>query len=94
MIVVHALDGTEVDVNEAAVTLVAGPYPHDLGPHTYVARRRPRGPGDGRGSRSTGRPPGRRSTIGEAHPPGLDAGLGQGTGRYRDPPAARDGVAR
>jgi hypothetical protein len=36
MIVVHALDGTEVDVNEAAVTLVAGPYPHDLGPHTYV----------------------------------------------------------
>jgi len=36
MIVVHALDGTEVDVNGAAVTLVAGPYPHDLGPHTYV----------------------------------------------------------
>jgi hypothetical protein len=36
MIVVHALDGTQVDVNEAAVTLVAGPYPHDLGPHTYV----------------------------------------------------------
>jgi hypothetical protein len=36
MIVVHALDGTEVDVNEAAVTLVAGAYPHDLGPHTYV----------------------------------------------------------
>ena len=36
MIIVHALDGTEVDVNEAAVTLVAGPYPHDLGPHTYV----------------------------------------------------------
>jgi hypothetical protein len=36
MIVLHALDGTEVNVNEAAVTLVAGPYPHDLGPHTYV----------------------------------------------------------
>jgi len=36
MIVLHALDGNEVDVNEAAVTLVAGPYPHDLGPHTYV----------------------------------------------------------
>jgi len=36
MIVVHALDGTEVAVNESAVTLVAGPYPHDLGPHTYV----------------------------------------------------------
>jgi hypothetical protein len=31
MIAVRALDGTEVDVNEEAVTLVAGPYPHDLG---------------------------------------------------------------
>ena len=36
MITVRALDGTEVDVNEEAVTVVAGPYPHDLGPHTYV----------------------------------------------------------
>ena len=36
MIVVHALDGTEVQVNENAVTLVSGPYPHDVGPHTYV----------------------------------------------------------
>jgi hypothetical protein len=36
MIAIHALDGTEVAVNENAVTLVAGPYPHDLGPHTYV----------------------------------------------------------
>ena len=36
MIAVRALDGTEVAVNEDVVTLVAGPYPHDLGPHTYV----------------------------------------------------------
>ena len=36
MIAIRALDGTEVAVKEDAVTLVAGPYPHDLGPHTYV----------------------------------------------------------
>jgi hypothetical protein len=36
MIAIRALDGTEIAVNENAVTLVAGPYPHDLGPHTYV----------------------------------------------------------
>jgi hypothetical protein len=36
MIAIRALDGTEVVVNENAVTLVLGPYPHDLGPHTYV----------------------------------------------------------
>ena len=36
MIAIRALDGTEVAVNENAVTLIAGPYPHDLGPHTYV----------------------------------------------------------
>ena len=36
MIAIRALDGTEVVVNENAVTLVVGPYPHDLGPHTYV----------------------------------------------------------
>lgn len=36
MVVIRALDGSEVAVNEDAVTLVAGPYPHDVGPHTYV----------------------------------------------------------
>jgi hypothetical protein len=36
MIAIRALDGTEVVVNENAVTLIVGPYPHDLGPHTYV----------------------------------------------------------
>jgi hypothetical protein len=36
MVVIRALDGSEVEVNGDAVTLVAGPYPHDIGPHTYV----------------------------------------------------------
>jgi hypothetical protein len=36
MIAIRALDGTEVALNEESITLVAGPYPHDLGPHTYV----------------------------------------------------------
>jgi hypothetical protein len=31
MIVIRALDGTAVDVDENAVTLVSGPYPHDVG---------------------------------------------------------------
>jgi hypothetical protein len=30
------LDGTDVDVDESAITRIAGPYPHDVGPHTYV----------------------------------------------------------
>ena len=34
--ILRALDGTEVDIDDGAVTLVAGPYPHDPGPHTYV----------------------------------------------------------
>ena len=36
MIVIRALDGTAVDVDEDTVTLVSGPYPHDVGAHTYV----------------------------------------------------------
>src|SRR5260370_23153146 len=36
MIAIRALDGTQVVVNENAVTVVVGPYPHDLGRHTYV----------------------------------------------------------
>jgi hypothetical protein len=36
MIVVHALDGTEGQINENAVTPIAGPNLHDLGPHTYM----------------------------------------------------------
>jgi hypothetical protein len=36
MIVVRALDGTDVSVDENAITLIAGPYPHDVGPHTYI----------------------------------------------------------
>jgi hypothetical protein len=37
MIVLRALDGTDVSVGENAITLIAGPYPHDLGSHTYVS---------------------------------------------------------
>jgi hypothetical protein len=36
MIVIRALNGTEIEVNHDAITLIAGPYPHDVGPHTYV----------------------------------------------------------
>jgi len=36
MIVIRALDGIAVDVDEDTVTLVSGPYPHDVGAHTYV----------------------------------------------------------
>jgi hypothetical protein len=36
MIALRALDGTDVSVDENAITLIAGPYPHDVGPHTYV----------------------------------------------------------
>ncbi|MBV8089534.1 MAG: hypothetical protein JO139_08140 [Alphaproteobacteria bacterium] len=36
MIAIRALDGSVVDVDENAVTLVSGPYPHDVGRHTYV----------------------------------------------------------
>ena len=36
MIVIRALDETAMEVDENAVTLVSGPYPHDVGPHTYV----------------------------------------------------------
>jgi hypothetical protein len=36
MIAIRALDGTVVDVDENAITLVSGPYPHDVGRHTYI----------------------------------------------------------
>lgn len=36
MIVLRALDGSDVSVDENAITLIAGPYPHDVGPHTYI----------------------------------------------------------
>ena len=36
MIAIRALNGTEIEVNQDAITLIAGPYPHDVGPHTYV----------------------------------------------------------
>jgi hypothetical protein len=36
LIIIRAINGTEVAIDENAVTLVCGPYPHDVGPHTYV----------------------------------------------------------
>jgi hypothetical protein len=36
MIVIKTADGQDIDGDENAVSLIAGPYPHDAGPHTYV----------------------------------------------------------
>jgi hypothetical protein len=36
MIIIKTLDGQDIDGDENAVELIAGPYPHDAGPHTYV----------------------------------------------------------
>jgi hypothetical protein len=36
MIVIKTTDGQDIDGDENAVSLIAGPYPHDAGPHTYV----------------------------------------------------------
>ena len=36
MILIRALNGSEIAVDENAIILVSGPYPHDVGPHTYV----------------------------------------------------------
>ena len=36
MIVIKATDGQDIDGDENAVELIAGPYPRDVGPHTYV----------------------------------------------------------
>ena len=49
MIAIRALDGTAVDVDENAVTLVSGPYPHDVGPSPRSRAPLPterQGPGD------------------------------------------------
>jgi hypothetical protein len=36
MIVIKTIDGQNIDGDESAVVVIAGPYPHDVGPHTYV----------------------------------------------------------
>jgi hypothetical protein len=42
MIVIKTMDGHEMDRDENAVDLIAGPYPHDVGPTlTSTASRRP-----------------------------------------------------
>ncbi len=35
-LVITPLTGQDVDVSEDAIALIAGPYPGDVGPHTYV----------------------------------------------------------
>jgi len=42
MIVIRTMDGREIDGDENAVELIAGPYPHDVDPAlTSTASRRP-----------------------------------------------------
>jgi hypothetical protein len=34
MVAITTLSGQEVDIADETIALVAGPYPHDVGPHT------------------------------------------------------------
>jgi hypothetical protein len=36
MVVVRTLDGQDINLNEKTIALISGPYPHDVGPHTYI----------------------------------------------------------
>jgi len=36
MVAITTLSGQQVDVADDTIALIAGPYPHDVGPHTYV----------------------------------------------------------
>jgi hypothetical protein len=36
LILIHLIDGIQVEIDENAITLVYGPYPHDVGPLTYI----------------------------------------------------------
>jgi hypothetical protein len=36
MITIKTRDGQDVNLNESAIVLIAGSYPHDVGPHTYI----------------------------------------------------------
>ena len=94
MIVIRALDGIAVDVDENAVTLVSGPYPHDVGPHTYVH-------GVDRGVLVTAEGAaalavrlGVNPPLAKLTPPEPDAGLDQGICRHHAPRAAADRTAR
>ena len=94
MIVIRALDGTAVDVDENAVTLVSGPYPHDVGPHTYVHGIGARCAGDGGGCGGAGGALGDQPAIGKADPPEPDASLDQGLCRHHAPRPDADRTAR
>jgi len=36
MVAITTLSGQQIDVADETISLVVGPYPHDVGPHTYV----------------------------------------------------------
>ncbi len=36
MVAITLVNGQVVNLNDTDIILVAGPYPHDVGPHTYV----------------------------------------------------------
>ena len=36
MVAITTLSGDQVDVPDADILLITGPYPNDVGPHTYV----------------------------------------------------------
>jgi hypothetical protein len=41
MISIEPLDGQHVDIDGDAIVLIAGPYPHDVGPRTYISGATP-----------------------------------------------------
>jgi hypothetical protein len=36
MVEIVTLDGEAVSVKDGSIEMIVGPYPHDVGPHTYV----------------------------------------------------------
>jgi hypothetical protein len=36
MVAIATLSGQQIDVADGGIALIAGPYPNDVGPHTYV----------------------------------------------------------
>ena len=36
MVEITTLDGQVIEASDSSIVLIAGPYPHDVGPHTYV----------------------------------------------------------
>jgi hypothetical protein len=93
MSVIKTVDGQDIDVNENLIVLIAGPYPHDVGPHTYVY-------GVTHGALVTGEPPdalvarlGINPPLAKLTRPGMGEGLNRHIGSSPDPDrAARAGT--